>query len=459
MEIDLVIRNGRLVTPQGVFNADVAVCGDKIAMLGENLSGKQEVDASGLLVLPGGVDPHVHLEMPAGDIRTSEDWASGTLAAACGGTTTVIDFVEPEEGQSLLDALEARRHEAEGNAAVDFGLHMTLTNVQENTLRAVKDVIQCGVPSFKLYTTYEGFALDDADLLQALDGIQQAGGMALVHSENDGMVRWSLDKLAQEGQLGIADYPYSRPALAEVEAVQRMIELARLTETPLYIVHVSTAGGAAAIARARNRGQRVYGETCPQYLMLDASRYNAEDALEAAGYVCAPPLRTTSDQDALWHALGAETLDTVGTDHCAFTLKGQKDRGLTDFRLVPGGLPGIESRMALLYAFGVKTGKISLAQWVSLCCENPARIYGMFPRKGCLMPGADADIVLFDPNRKVELSSEFLHEQVDYSPYSGLQIQGWPVSVFLRGKRIVDNSEPEGCSPGGCFMVRALRAS
>ena len=203
MEIDLVIRNGKLVTPQGVFDADVAVCGGKIAMLGENLKGKQEVDASGMLVLPGGVDPHVHLEMPAGDIRTSEDWASGTLAAACGGTTTVIDFVEPENGQSLSDAFASRRHQAEGNAAVDFGLHMTLTEMDAGNIDEIKKMVASGVPSFKLYTTYEGFALDDAGLLRALDAIRQAGGMALVHAENDAMLSWSLARLVENGQLGI----------------------------------------------------------------------------------------------------------------------------------------------------------------------------------------------------------------------------------------------------------------
>ena len=456
MEIDLVIRNGKLVTPQGVFDADVAVCGGKIAMLGENLKGKQEVDASGMLVLPGGVDPHVHLEMPAGDIRTSEDWASGTLAAACGGTTTVIDFVEPENGQSLSDAFASRCNQAEGNAAVDFGLHMTLTEMDAGNIDEIKKMVASGVPSFKLYTTYEGFAFDDAGLLRALDAIRQADGMALVHAENDAMLSWSLVGLVENGQLGIEKYAQSRPADAEAEAIQRVIRLTSILGTPVYFVHVSTAEGAAAISRAQYSGQAVYGETCPQYLVLDDSRYAVKDAVTAAGYVCAPPLRSITDQSGLWEFVANGTLQSIGTDHCAFNLNGQKDRGLGDFRCIPGGLPGIESRIPLMYSFGVMTGRITLQHWVSLCCEMPARIFGLFPRKGCLMPGADADIVLFDPRKTVEISNELLHEQVDYSPYAGFMVQGWPEKVFLRGELIVNNSHPVDRDADGCFQIREL---
>jgi dihydropyrimidinase len=454
MAHDLVIRNGRLVTSAGVLSADLAIRDGRIETVGEDLHAVQEIDASGLLVLPGGVDPHVHLQMPAGETVTSEDWASGTWAAACGGTTTVIDFVEPLAGQSLIEALRLRQEQAAGQAVVDYGLHMTLTSAEDATLAQIGELVKSGVPSFKLYTTYEGFALNDDQLLRALMAIGQAGGMALVHAEKDAIVEKSQAALVQAGQLSPTDYPRSRPPAAEREAIERVIELAQLAATPVYFVHVTTAGGAAAIAHARQQGQVVYGETCPQYLLLDETRYTAADSLEAAGFVCAPPLRTLADQAALWQALADGYLQTLGTDHCAFNKRGQKDFGLKDFRRIPGGLPGVEARLALMYSFGVRFGRISLERWVEVCCEAPARIFGLYPHKGCLLPGADADLVLFDPQKRVIISIALLHEQVDYTPYEGFEVQGWPVKVLLCGKELMNDSQLVNRGAGGCFQIR-----
>jgi dihydropyrimidinase len=441
MELDLVIHGGKLITPEGILEVDLGVSGEKISAIGRGLVAEQIIDACGLLVLPGGVDPHVHLEMPTAVTVTSDDWESGTRAAACGGTTTVIDFVEPKDGQLLLEAFHLRRAQAEGCASVDFGLHMTLTRTDLETLSQVQGVNDAGLHSFKMYTTYPGFALDDHGLIAAFEAVAEVGGIALVHAENDAIVQRSQAKLVKAGNLHPRFHPRSRPALAEVEAIQRVIALAKFCGVSLYIVHVSTTEGLAAIERARHYWQDVQGETCPQYLLLDESRFNTNDAREASKFVCAPPLRTAGDSVSLWRALASGDIATIGTDHCAFNVDGQKDLGLADFRKVPGGLPGIESRLTLMHTYGVVKGRITLQQWVDLCCANPARIFGLWPRKGSLKIGADADIILFDPQREVSLTHDRLHEQVDYTPYEGFALSGYPVATFLRGRLIAQENK------------------
>jgi dihydropyrimidinase len=454
---DLVICGGTLVSAEGMRQADLAVQAGKIAAIGAGLAGRVAVDAGGRWVLPGGVDPHVHLEMPTPATVTSDDWASGTRAAACGGTTTVIDFVEPEPGQPLLEALQQRRAQAEGRAAVDFSLHMTLASADAATLAQAAAVAAAGAPSFKLYTTYAGFMLPDEGLLRAFSAIAAAGGLAMVHCENDAILQHSLARLRAAGRLFPADYPASRPAIAEVEAIQRCILLARYCGTQLYVAHISTGRGAGAVERARQHGQAVFGETCPQYLLLDEDRY-AAGALEALKHVCAPPLRTRRDHAALWERLGRGALQSIGTDHCAFNLHGQKDRGREDFSLAPGGLPGVELRLALLHTFGVRAGQITPEQWVACCSSAPARLFGLYPRKGSLEPGADADLVIFDPQRRQRVSRELLHERVDYTPYEGLELTGWPAAVYLGGRLVARDGQPAGAAPGGQFIPGRLPA-
>jgi len=451
---DLVIRGGTLVTPAETFTADLGIRGGRIAALGRGLAGDHSLDAAELLVVPGAVDPHVHLQTPVGATQSSDDWASGTRAAACGGTTTLIDFVEPDLGASLLEALAARQAQAEGAAVIDYGLHMTLLKTPPAVLAEIQAVVQAGCPSFKTYLTYEGFYLDDPSFLSALEGVAAAGGLVLVHAENHALIERLRQRLPAAGQTAPRYHARSRPVGAEAEAVERAAALAEAAGCPLYVVHISTDRGAAAVARARRRGQAVYGETCPQYLLLTEAELD-RPGFEGAKFVCSPPLRPAGHGDALWRGLADGNLQTVGTDHCPFFYQGQKDLGRAVFTEVPNGLPGVEARLALLYTFGVGTGRLTLNQWVQVCCANPARIFGLYPRKGTLMPGADADLVLFDPNAAVTLSPERLHENVDYTPYDGLALRGYPRLTLARGQVLAEDGAYVGPPGGGRFLKRA----
>ncbi|MEJ5202080.1 MAG: dihydropyrimidinase [Anaerolineales bacterium] len=456
MDFDLVIQNGTLVIGNQIMPSDIGILDGKIAAIARGLSGRKTFSAQNMLVIPGGIDPHVHLEMPTPTTITSDDWFTGTRAAAFGGTTTVIDFIEPEKDETLLEAFHKRRAQAEAKCVIDFSLHMTISRTDPETLAEIQTVIRTGIPSFKHYTTYEGFALPDEGLLAAFNAIAQAGGLVLVHAENDAIIKYSTLQLKSSGQLEPRFYPLSRPAIAEVEAIRRVILLARFTGVPLYIVHISTATGASAVEKARYHGQAVFGETCPQYLLLDQGRYQDKDPLYAAGHICAPPLREPKDNLSLWRMLQNGTLQTIGTDHCAFNLHGQKDKGLNCFTNVPGGVPGIESRLALMYTYGVRRGYLTLEQWIDCCCTLPARIFGLAPRKGVLAIGADADIVIFDPNRKVTITKDLLHENVDYTPYEGFELHGYPVATFLRGELLVDQGQWVATGFNGKFIPRFI---
>lgn len=463
MRFDLVIHGGSIVTPESVIKTDIGIKGGKIEKWGDGLVGERRYDAHDYLVLPGAIDAHVHLEMPTATTRTSDDWYSGTRAAACGGTTTVIDFVEPEGNETLLEALALRQKQANGHTVVDYGLHMTLMNAKQEALAQIPDVINAGISSFKTYTTYPGFGMGDIDLLRAFEAVAAVDGLVLVHAENDGIIKFCTDQLISEKKLAPRHFPESRPALAEIEAIQRVILFARLTQTALYLVHISTAGGAQAVERARQINQEVYGETCPQYLILNEKCYITKDPIEVLKYVCSPPLRQQRDQDTLWAKLESGVLQTVCTDHCAFNLEGQKDQGLKNFLDVPGGLPGIEPRLSLIHTFGVKKGYLTLQQWVSLCCTNPSKIFGLYPKKGTLEVGADADIVIFDPNMEVVIGKDdhahslTLHENVDHTPYEDQQLFGWPKATFLRGELIAENQKMVAKKPSGKFLHRNIR--
>ena len=386
MIYDTVIHGGTLITPNGPVNADLGITGETIAAIGDRLAGRQVIDATGKLVIPGAIDPHVHLEMPAGPVQSSDDWVTGTVAAACGGTTTVIDFVEPEpsrvgerekggmgeDGQSstrplthsptLLPALAARRAQAEGRAVIDFGLHMTLLDAQPETLAEIPEIVAAGCPSFKTYMTYS-FKLTDDVLVAAMEAVGQAGGMVMVHAENDAGIDYLRRKLIDAGHVEPRYHPISRPAGMEAEAIERALALAEAAECPAYIVHISTGRGAAAVAGARGRGQDVFGETCPQYLLLTDAEFD-RPGFEGAKFICSPPLRKAADNAALWNYLAVADLQTVGTDHCPFFFVGEKDLGRKDgvyppFTRIPGGMPGIESRLSLLYTFGVGAGRLT----------------------------------------------------------------------------------------------------
>jgi len=455
MDFDLVIRGGTLISAWDKQATDLGILGDKIAAIGQGLHGKQELDATGMYVLPGGVDPHVHLEMPAGVTTSSDDFESGTRAAVMGGTTTIVDFVEPEANESLMEAFEKRKAAAQGKAVIDYGFHMTLTSAREDILAQIPQIIAAGMPSFKLYTTYAGMRLNDEDMLVAMRQVASQGGLVLVHCENDAIVRSATEFQKEAGHLSPSAHPLARPAAAEIEAVTRVLALAECGGVPVYIVHISTEGAVDALRNAFGRGQKAWGETCPQYLLLTEENYRG-DGFEGAKFVCSPPLRTQKDLRKLWWAIDDNVVHSIGTDHCPFNFVGQKDLGREDFTRIPGGLPGIEARLGLMYTFGVRAGKMGLSQWVNTCCTNPAKIMRLYPRKGTLMPGADADVVVFDPKKKVKLSVDFLHERVDYTPYEGRQLTGWPKWVFSRGERVVNEGEFSGETGRGIYLSRSI---
>jgi dihydropyrimidinase len=448
---DLAINNGTVVTVETTQRADLAISGGRIAAIGKGLSAAETIDATGMLVLPGAVDEHVHLQMPAGEFCSSDDFYTGSVAAACGGTTTVIDFAEPEPGQSLLDALAARRAEADGKVAVDYGLHMTLSRADDTTLGQIPDCIDAGSASFKLYMAYDGLRLDDGELLRALAALRAHGGRTLVHAENHHAIAYLVAQALGEGRTGPENHPLTRPAVMEAEAIHRLLALAHVTGTPLVLAHLSCALGLEAVRTARARGQTVWVETCPQYLLLDEAEYR-RPGFEAAKYVMAPPPRTESDRQALWAGLTSGAVNTVATDHCPFFYGTQKTRGRHDFSRIPGGAPGIETRLTLLYTHGVLSGRLSIERWVKVCCTGPARRFGLAPRKGTLAVGADADVVVFDPEQRVTLHTETLHQNVDYCPYEGWEVQGYPVTVLSRGEIIVRNGQFVAQAGRGQFL-------
>ena len=437
---DLVIANGTLVTAEAILSADLGIQGGRIAAIGHRLAGRETLDATGLWVLPGAVDEHVHLEMPVGATRSSDDFYSGTVAAACGGTTSIIDFAEPKPGQSLVEAQAARRAKAEGKAVIDYGLHMTLAQADEETLSQIPTSIEAGSASFKLYMTYDPLRLNDGGLLRALAALREHGGRPLVHAENHHAIQYLTALALSEGRTGPENHPLTRPVVMEAEAIHRLLALAYVTGAPLVLAHLSCALGLAEVRAARARGQTVWVETCPQYLLLDEGVYRQPD-FEAAKFVMAPPPRTEADRAALWAGLAAGEVNTVATDHCPFFFETDKVLGRDDFSRIPGGAPGIETRLTLLHTYGVRAGRLSARRWVEVCCTEPARRFGLWPRKGTLAVGADADVVLFDPQRRATLSYRSLHQNVDYCPYEGWEVQGYPLTVLSRGEVIVREGE------------------
>ncbi|MEM7115610.1 MAG: dihydropyrimidinase [Chloroflexota bacterium] len=439
MKYDLVIKNGTVVTATSSVKADLAIQGEKIAAIGAELRGEQEIDATGKLVIPGGVDVHVHLEMPIGNFTSSDDFFTGTRAAALGGTTAVIDFVEAKPDQPLLDALAARQALANQRVAIDYGLHMTIGPNDTGKLNQVADVVAAGCASFKLYMAY-GLRLHDGQLLQAFQAIAKAGAIPVVHAENWDVIQALTAQNLAQGNTQPRWHPRSRPAPLEGEAAGRVIDIANYVGLPLHIFHVSCGDVVKRIAAARTKGIDVTGETCPQYLLLTQDLYDRA-GVEGTLPVCAPPLRTEADQLQLWQALANNDLQLIATDHCPFT-RAEKATGLDDFTKIPGGVPSIESRLATTYHFGVRAGHLSLNRWVDLCATTPARRLG-FQNKGHLGVGYDADVVVFDPERPFALSPNTLHENVDWTPYDDLTGRGWPMMAISRGRVIVESVDGE----------------
>ena len=450
MVYDLVIKNGTVVTAETTFLSDVAVQGQTIAAVGQGLSGKRVIDAAGKLLTPGAVDIHVHMQMPIGDFVSSDDFFSGTRAAAIGGTTAIVDFVEPQVEQPMLEALAERRALADPRVVVDYGLHMTIGPNEIAKLDQVPAAYAAGCGSFKLYMAY-GLRLDDGQMLQAMEAVAGVNGLAVVHAENWDVISTLVAHNIAAGNTTPHWHPRSRPAPFEGEAVARVVELSAYSGARAHIFHVTCAEAVQQIVSGRRRGLPLTGETCPQYLLLTQDVYDAPGVLGALP-VCAPPIREQQAQEALWRALSAGDLQVVTTDHCPFT-SAEKATGLNDFSKIPGGVPSVESRFAAVYTYGVRAGHLSLNQWVNACCTMPAKLAG-FERKGKIVPSYDADLAIFDPQRELVLSAELLHEQVDWTPYEGMALHGWPETTISRGEIIVEDGQFIGQAGRGRFVRR-----
>jgi dihydropyrimidinase len=454
--MSLLIKNGKVVTPDKIMIADLYVEGDAIAAIGENLTQRSEtiIDATGNYVIPGGIDVHTHLEAPVGGTTSSDDFETGTRAAAFGGTTCIVDFATQSKGQSLLDAYRVWRQKA-AKATIDYGLHMIVVDVAEGRIDELDDLVSEGVTSLKLFTAYPGVLMvDDATILQIMVRARDKGALIAVHAENGGAIEYLIQKALAEGRTAPIEHALTRPAIAEAEAVHRVIALARIADVPLYIVHVTSAEALGEISHARKKGIPIFGETCPQYLLLTVDELRRPN-FEGAKFVLSPPLREHADQEALWKGLRDGDLQVVSTDHCPFFFKTQKRAGLEDFTKIPNGGPGIEHRLQLLYHFGVNQGRISLSRWVELVASNPAKLFGLYPKKGTLQVGSDADIVVWNPNLKQTISAASHHMNVDYSMYEGMVVEGNAETVISRGEIIMNQTTWYGKAGRGKYFKRS----
>lgn len=438
-----LLKGGDVVTSKGTKKVDVLVNGEKIIGIGNNLKvdSAQVIDVSSKLLFPGFIDAHTHFDLEVSDTLTADDFYSGSRAAIKGGTTTVIDFATQNKGESLEEALNNWHVKAFGKTSCDYAFHMAISDWNENTKKELPSMFEQGVTSFKAYMTYPAMKLDDKAIYEMLSQLKELGGIVGVHCENSGIIDALVEKKKAQGSFSVDSHYKTRPDQAEAEAISRLLRIAKVADTPVVVVHLSSKEGYEEIKHARLRGQKVYVETCPQYLLLDDSKYKLEN-FEGAKYVCAPPLRKKEDIKALWSALKNNEIQTVSTDHCSFTLE-QKEMGKDDFTRIPNGLPSVETRGVLMYTYGVCKRRISVGQMCALLCENPAKLYGLYPKKGCIRVGSDADIVVFDPRKNGVISAAAHESRADYSPFEGAKTKGRVEKVMLRGKFVVDNCEIE----------------
>ena len=445
-----LLKNGTVVSGTGTKKADILIEGEKIAAVGENLptEGAEVLDLKGKLLFPGFIDGHTHFDLEVAGTVTADDFETGTKAAILGGTTLVIDYASQDKGgHTLKEGLEKWRQKAEGKCSCDYSFHMSIVEWNEETEREVQDMIDEGITSFKLYMTYPAMMVDDCDMYKILKKLVDCGCFAGVHCENAGVIDALIAEAKKEGRLGPENHPLVRPDTLEAEAVHRLLVIAKEAGAPVMVVHLTNRKAYEEILRARAGGQTVYAETCPQYLLLDDSVYSQPD-FRGAVYVCAPPIRKKEDQECLWNALKKGEIQTVATDQCSFTLE-QKALGKDDFTKIPGGLPGVQTRGTLLYTYGVKAGKITPEQMCSLLSENAAKLYGVYPRKGALLPGSDADIVVLDPEKESVISAKTHAYNTDNNPFEGFKLGCVIDKVFLRGHLAVENGELKQEKLGG----------
>ena len=456
-----VIRNGRVVTAVDDYQADILIEDGKVAMIAKTVEAEADkvLDAKGRLVIPGGIDPHTHMDLPFGGTSSSDNFETGTIAAAHGGTTTIIDFAVQYKGQSLNEAIDVWHGKADGRTSVDYGFHLICTDLPDERLPEMKSMIDQGVSSFKLFMAYPGvFLVDDATIYKAMQTAGGYGGLICMHAENGVVIDAIVKRAIAEGKTAPKYHALTRPTKAEAEGVHRAIALAEMAESPVYIVHLSCSDALEEVTRARDMGTPAYAETCPQYLFLDYSIYE-QPGFEGAKWVMTPPIREKWNQEKLWRGLQFNDLQVISTDHCPFCFKEQKELGLNDFSKIPNGGPGVEHRMSLIYNGGVAGGRISLNRFVEITSTAAAKIFGLFPRKGTIAVGSDADIAIFDPDEEMTISAKTHHMNVDYSCYEGMKVRGVTKTVLSRGDVVIEEGKYVAKPGRGQFLKRGLAFS
>ena len=459
--MSVLIKNGRVITAVDDYLADIFIKNETVTLIGENLEieADEVIDASGKYLIPGGLDPHTHLDMPFGGTTSADDFETGTRAAAHGGTTTLIDFAIQSKGHSTLEALDTWHAKADGKTAIDYGFHMIVTDLEDNRVHEMKMLANAGVTSYKLFMAYPGVLyVDDWTIYRAMRKAGEDGTVVCMHAENGIVIDEIVKQALAEGKTEPKYHAITRPTRMEAEGVHRAISIAEVAQVPIYIVHLSSSDALEQVMLARNRGVHAFAETCPQYLFLDDSYYDQE-GFEGAKYVMTPALREKWNQDELWKGLKFGDLQSIATDHCPFCFKDQKMLGIDDFSKIPNGGPGVENRMSLVFNGGVNSGRISLNKFVELTSTAAAKTFGLFPKKGTIAVGSDADIVIFDPNRTETISVNNTcthHMNVDYNAYEGFEVTGFTETVLSRGKVIIDNCEYVGKKGDGHFLKRGL---
>ena len=457
-EFDLVVRGGTAATAIDVYRTDIGIRDGRIAALAADLpAGRREIEARDLLVLPGGIDAHCHLDQPTGDeLVMADDFMSGTRSAACGGTTTVMPFAAQMKGQSLREAVADYHRRAEGKAFVDYAFHLIVTDPTPQVLgQELPALIRDGYTSFKIYMTYDALKLSDRQILDVLALAKSERALVMIHAENADCIAWLTEKLERAGDVAPRFHAAARPQIAEREATHRAIALAELAETPILIVHVSGQEAIEQIRWARSRGLRIYAETCPQYLFLTADDL-AASGFQGAKCVCSPPPRDHASQVAVWDGLRDGLFQVFSSDHAPFRYDDPKGKmvakAASSFACIPNGIPGLETRLPLLFSAGVNEGRIDLCQFVALTATNAAKMYGLYPRKGSIAIGADADLAVWDPDREVTIANDLLHHNVDYTPYEGVRVRGWPVTTISRGEIVWADGAFAAASGRGEFL-------
>ncbi|MBC7909711.1 MAG: dihydropyrimidinase [Pyrinomonadaceae bacterium] len=451
-----LIRNGRIITAVDDYKADILIEDETISVIGAKLEMEADlvIDAAGKLLIPGGIDPHTHMELPFGGTEASDDFRTGTIAAAHGGTTTIIDFAVQYKGQALIEAVDNWHQKAEGKTAIDYGFHLITTELEDSQIEEMYTVMDEGITSFKMFMAYPGvFLVDDATIFRAMSAAGERGGLICMHAENGVVINEIIKRALAAGRTAPKYHALTRPTRAEAEGVHRAIAIAEMAEAPVYIVHLSCADALEQVREARDRGLPAFAETCPQYLFLSYDNYE-EPGFEGAKYVMTPPLREKWNQAELWKGLKTDDLQVISTDHCPFCMKEQKELGRDDFSKIPNGAPGVEHRVPLIYNGGVVENRISLNRFVELTSTAAAKMFGLFPKKGTIAVGSDADIVIFDPEKQQTISAATHHMNVDYSAYEGKTITGVVETVLSRGRIVIENGEYKGKAGDGKFLKR-----